>query len=126
MSKALREGANAVICASTGNTSASSEAYAALAGLQCIALIPDAAVALGKLAQALVYGAKGIAIQGSFDEALDMVRSKVPPIVKTHFCSDYIKQPELLTLVILALKGNIGFPIMRIHSRNGLVDYIFT
>lgn len=74
VSKALEEGANAVICASTGNTSASAAAYAARAGIQCIVIIPDALVALGKLAQALVYGAKVIAIKGGFDEALDMVR----------------------------------------------------
>lgn len=74
VSKALEEGARAVICASTGNTSASAAAYAARAGMECIVIIPAGAIALGKLAQALMYGAKVIAIEGNFDQALDLVR----------------------------------------------------
>jgi threonine synthase len=74
ISKAVEEGAEAVICASTGNTSASAAAYAARAGLTCAVLIPDGAIALGKLAQALVHGAKVLQIRGNFDEALDIVR----------------------------------------------------
>ena len=74
VSKALEEGAQAVICASTGNTSASAAAYAARAGIDCIVIIPAGAIALGKLAQALMYGAKVIAIQGNFDQALHIVR----------------------------------------------------
>ena len=74
VSKALEEGSKAVICASTGNTSASAAAYAARAKLRCIVLIPKGAVALGKLAQALIHGAKVIAIEGNFDQALDLVR----------------------------------------------------
>jgi threonine synthase len=71
---AVERGARAVICASTGNTSASAAAFAARAGLDCVVLIPDGKIALGKLAQAVVYGAKVVAIQGNFDDALDMVR----------------------------------------------------
>jgi len=74
ISKAAEEGAEAVICASTGNTSASAAAYAARAGLTCAVLIPDGAIALGKLAQALVHGAKVLQIRGNFDEALAIVR----------------------------------------------------
>lgn len=74
VSKALEEGSRAVICASTGNTSASAAAYAARAGMGCIVVIPTGAIALGKLAQALMYGAKVIAIEGNFDQALDIVR----------------------------------------------------
>lgn len=74
VSKALEEGAGAVICASTGNTSASAAAYAARAGLACIVIIPAGAIAMGKLAQALMYGAKVIAIKGNFDQALNLVR----------------------------------------------------
>ncbi len=74
ISKALEEGAQAVVCASTGNTSASAAAYAARAGLTCIVLIPDGHIALGKLAQALVHGAKVIQVRGNFDQALNIVR----------------------------------------------------
>jgi threonine synthase len=70
ISKALEEGSKAVICASTGNTSASAAAYAARAGLLCAVLIPEGNVALGKLAQALVHGGRVIEIHGNFDDAL--------------------------------------------------------
>jgi threonine synthase len=74
MSKALEEGALAVMCASTGNTSASAAAYAAAAGIRAIVLIPEGKIALGKLAQALVHGAKVIAVKGNFDQALAIVK----------------------------------------------------
>lgn len=73
VAKALEEGSKAIMCASTGNTSASAAAYAARSNIQCIVLIPDGNIALGKLAQALMYGAKVIAINGNFDEALKLV-----------------------------------------------------
>jgi len=74
ISKALEEGAKAVVCASTGNTSASAAAYAARAGLTCAVLIPEGYIALGKLAQALIHGARVLQIRGNFDEALELVR----------------------------------------------------
>lgn len=74
MSKAVESGAKAVICASTGNTSAAAAAYAARAELPCYVVIPDGAVAMGKLAQALMYGAKTIQIEGNFDDGLRLVR----------------------------------------------------
>lgn len=74
ISKAKEEGAKAVICASTGNTSAAAAAYACRAGMRAFVLIPDGYVALGKLAQALLYGAEIIAIEGNFDQALNIVR----------------------------------------------------
>lgn len=73
VTKAKEEGAKAVICASTGNTSAAASAYAARAGLKSIVLIPEGAIALGKLAQALIHGALVIPIKGNFDDALEMV-----------------------------------------------------
>lgn len=73
VAKALEDGSKAIMCASTGNTSASAAAYAARSGIQCIVVIPDGNIALGKLAQALMYGAKVIAIKGNFDEALKSV-----------------------------------------------------
>jgi threonine synthase len=74
ISKAAEEGAKAVVCASTGNTSAAAAAYAARAGMTCAVLIPEGHIALGKLAQALVHGAKVLQVRGNFDEALDIVR----------------------------------------------------
>ncbi|MCK9595472.1 MAG: threonine synthase [Candidatus Omnitrophica bacterium] len=74
ISKACEEGSKAVMCASTGNTSASAAAYSARAGLKCIVLIPGGHIALGKLSQALIHGATVIAIDGNFDDALDMVK----------------------------------------------------
>jgi len=74
ISKALEEGAKAVVCASTGNTSASAAAYSARAGLTCVVLIPDGYIALGKLAQALIHGARVVQIRGNFDQALEIVR----------------------------------------------------
>jgi len=70
VSKALEGGAQAVLCASTGNTSASAAAYAARAGIGCAVLIPEGKIALGKLAQAMIHGARVIPIDGNFDEAL--------------------------------------------------------
>ncbi|HHY92917.1 MAG TPA: threonine synthase, partial [Firmicutes bacterium] len=74
VSKAVEAGAAAIMCASTGNTSASAAAYAARAGLKCWVLLPEKAIALGKLSQALFYGANVIAVQGNFDQALELVR----------------------------------------------------
>ncbi len=74
ISKACEDGSKAVICASTGNTSASAAAYAARAGLKCIVLLPKGAIALGKLSQALIHGAKVLAVDGNFDDALRLVR----------------------------------------------------
>lgn len=91
LSKAVEEGASMVICASTGNTSASAAAYAARAGIDCAVLIPSKAIALGKLAQALIHGAKVIAIDGNFDQALQLVRkiSEDHPIVLVNSLNPY-------------------------------------
>src|SRR5580693_4884284 len=74
ISKAVEAGAKAVVCASTGNTSASAAAYAARAGLACAVVIPEGYIALGKLAQALVHGARVLQVRGNFDQALAVVR----------------------------------------------------
>ena len=73
VSKAVELGAKSVICASTGNTSASLAAYAAKAGMRCTVLIPAGKIAYGKLAQAMIYGAKVLQVRGNFDQALDVV-----------------------------------------------------
>ena len=74
VTKAHEEGSKTIMCASTGNTSAAAAAYAARCGMKCIVIIPNGNIALGKLAQAIIYGAQVIAIEGNFDEALTMVR----------------------------------------------------
>ncbi len=75
ITKAVEEKYEVVMCASTGNTSASAAAYAARAGIQCAVLIPEGKIAFGKLSQAMVHGAKVIQIKGNFDDALNLVRS---------------------------------------------------
>ena len=77
VSAAVREGAEAVVCASTGNTAASAAAYAARAGLRGAVIVPDGKIATGKLAQALMHGARVVALRGNFDQALALVRELV-------------------------------------------------
>ena len=91
VAKALEEGSKAVICASTGNTSASAAAYAAQTGLDCIIVIPGGKIALGKLAQAIVYGARIVAVEGNFDEALTIVRkmSEKHPVTLVNSLNPY-------------------------------------
>jgi threonine synthase len=74
VSAAVREGAETVICASTGNTAASAAAYAGRAGLRGAVIVPEGKIATGKLAQALMHGARVVALRGNFDQALDLVR----------------------------------------------------
>jgi threonine synthase len=74
ISKAAEDGAQAVICASTGNTSASASAYAVRAGMTCAVLVPQGKIALGKMAQALVHGAKLLQVDGNFDDCLELAR----------------------------------------------------
>ncbi len=75
ITKAKAVGARTVICGSTGNTSAAAAAYAAKAGMDCVVLVPEGKIAMGKLAQAIVYGAKVLQIRGNFDQALDLART---------------------------------------------------
>ncbi len=75
VAKAMEDGSETVMCASTGNTSASAAAYAAYCGLKAVIVIPQGKIALGKLAQAIVYGAKIVTVDGNFDQALKIVRS---------------------------------------------------
>jgi len=74
VTKAAERGASIVVCASTGNTSASAAAYAAAAGMTCLVLIPEGKIAYGKMAQALIHGARTLEVRGNFDDALDIVR----------------------------------------------------
>ncbi|WP_371780355.1 threonine synthase [Streptosporangium subroseum] len=96
ISKAVEDGAKAVICASTGNTSASAAAYAVRAGLTCAVLVPRGKIAMGKLAQALVHGAKLLQVEGSFDDCLDMTRklSENYPIALVNSVNPYRLQGQ--------------------------------
>jgi threonine synthase len=91
VSAAIEEGAKAVICASTGNTAASAAAYAARAGLTGAVIVPEGKIATGKLAQALMHGARVIALRGNFDQALKLVRELTDrhPIALVNSVNDY-------------------------------------
>jgi threonine synthase len=91
VSAAVREGSEAVICASTGNTAASAAAYAARAGLRGAVIVPEGKIATGKLAQALMHGARVVALRGNFDEALKLVRELVNrhPISLVNSVNDF-------------------------------------
>ncbi|WP_456279184.1 threonine synthase [Bacillus sp. AK128] len=122
VAKAMEEGSHTIMCASTGNTSAAAAAYAARANLNCFVLIPDGNIALGKLAQAMIYGAKIIAIKGNFDEALSIVKeiTSTQPITLVNslnpyrlegqktaafeICDELGEAPEILAIPV----GNAG------------------
>ncbi len=91
VSKAAEDNSGAIICASTGNTSAAAAAYGAKAGMRTFVLIPDGYIALGKLSQAMMYGAEIIAIQGNFDQALEVVRevSEKYPVTLVNSVNPY-------------------------------------
>ncbi|HEX8959710.1 MAG TPA: threonine synthase [Solirubrobacterales bacterium] len=91
VSAAVREGAQAIVCASTGTTAASAAAYAARAGLRCAVIVPEGKIATGKLAQALMHGARVIALRGNFDLALRLVRelTAVHPIALVNSVNEF-------------------------------------
>ncbi|NLT06213.1 MAG: threonine synthase [Solirubrobacterales bacterium] len=91
VSAAIAEGAQAVVCASTGNTAASAAAYAARAGLRGAVIVPEGKIATGKLAQALMHGARVVALRGNFDEALKLVRELCDrhPIALVNSVNEY-------------------------------------
>jgi threonine synthase len=91
VSAAVQEGAEAVVCASTGNTAASAAAYGARAGLRCAVIVPDGKIATGKLAQALMHGARVVALRGNFDQALTLVRELASrhPIALVNSINEY-------------------------------------
>lgn len=97
VTKAVEEGTEAVICASTGNTSASAAAYAARAGIQSFVLLPKGKIALGKLAQAQLYGSKILAIDGNFDDALRLVRETAEnfPVTIVNSINPYRLQGQM-------------------------------
>jgi threonine synthase len=109
ISKAKEAGAEAVICASTGNTSAAAAAYARRGGMRAFVLIPDGYVALGKLAQALLYGAEVLAIKGNFDRALEIVREMAEhyPITLVNSVNPYrLEGQKTSAFEIIDVLGN--------------------
>jgi threonine synthase len=109
VAKAVEAGSKAIICASTGNTSASAAAFAAYCGLECIIVIPGGKIALGKLAQAIVYGAKIIAVGGNFDKALEIVRdlSEKHPVTLVNSLNPYrIEGQKTGAFEIIDVLGN--------------------
>ena len=103
VSRAVEGGAQAVVCASTGNTSASAAAYAARAGLTCAVLVPEGGVAMGKMAQALIHGASVLQVRASFDAALDVTRTlaeKFPVILVNSVNPDRIQGQKTLVFEV--------------------------
>ncbi|MDP2927477.1 MAG: threonine synthase [Candidatus Omnitrophota bacterium] len=127
ISKACEEKATAVMCASTGNTSASAAAYAAVAGIKCIVLIPSGAIALGKLSQALIHGAKVLAIKGNFDTALSMVKeiTQAFPITLVNSLNPYrIQGQKTASFEICDYLGDApDFQIMPVGNAGNITAY---
>jgi threonine synthase len=110
VSAAVREGAEAVICASTGNTAASAAAYSARAGLTGAVIVPEGKIATGKLAQALMHGAKVVALRGNFDEALRLVRelARRHPIALVNSVNEFrIEGQKTIAFEIIEALGSI-------------------
>jgi threonine synthase len=127
VSRALEKGSRAVICASTGNTSASAAAYAARAKIKCFVLIPKGAIALGKLAQALIHGAKVIAVEGNFDDALQLVREiteKYPITLVNSINSDRIEGQKTGAFEVCDdLGSSPEFHIMPVGNAGNITAY---
>ncbi|MEH6946591.1 threonine synthase [Bacillus sp. JJ634] len=144
VAKAIEEGADTIICASTGNTSAAAAAYAARANIRCIVVIPEGKIAMGKLAQAVMYGAEIVSIEGNFDQALQIVRniSETSPIALVNSVNPYRIEgqktaafeicdvlgaaPDILALPV-GNAGNItaywkGFKEYNDHKQTGLPE----
>lgn len=127
ISKACEENSKAVICASTGNTSASAAAYAAVAGIKCVVLIPSGAIALGKLSQALIHGAKVLAIKGNFDAALELVKeiSRKYPITLVNSLNPYrIEGQKTASFEICDYLGEApDFQVMPVGNAGNITAY---
>jgi threonine synthase len=127
ISKACEEGSKAAICASTGNTSASAAAYCARAGIKCIVLIPSGAIALGKLSQALIHGAKVLAIEGNFDDALELVKeiAKNYPITLVNSLNPYrIEGQKTASFEICDFLGDApDYQVMPVGNAGNITAY---
>ncbi len=126
VSAAVREGAEAVICASTGNTAASAAAYAARAGLTGAVIVPEGKIATGKLAQALMHGAKVIALHGNFDQALEIVRELADdhPIALVNSVNAFrLEGQKTAALEILEAVGDIDALCIPVGNAGNITAY---
>jgi threonine synthase len=127
ISKAVERGARAVICASTGNTSAAAAAYAARANITCIVLLPAGKIALGKLAQAFMYGSKVVAIDGNFDDALRLVREigETEPIAIVNSINpDRIEGQKTASFEVIEILGDApDFHILPVGNAGNISAY---
>src|SRR5918999_1613791 len=126
VSAAVREGAEAVICASTGNTAASAAAYAARAGLTGAVIVPEGKIATGKLAQALMHGARVIALRGNFDQALELVRALVErhPIALVNSVNRFrLEGQKTAALEVCAEAGPIGALCIPVGNAGNVTAY---
>ncbi len=127
ISKACEDGSRAVICASTGNTSASAAAYAARAGIKCVVLIPDGHIAMGKLSQALIHGALVLQVRGNFDDALRLVRETAEkyPITLVNSLNPFrIEGQKTGSFEICdALEGAPDFQVMPVGNAGNITAY---
>ncbi|HSO97358.1 MAG TPA: threonine synthase [Solirubrobacteraceae bacterium] len=127
VSVAVREGSKAVICASTGNTAASAAAYAARAGLRGAVIVPEGKIATGKLAQALMHGARVIALQGNFDEALVLVRELVDrhPISLVNSVNDFRIEGQKTAAfeLVEALEGEIDALCIPVGNAGNITSF---
>jgi threonine synthase len=127
VSAAVREGAEAIICASTGNTAASAAAYAARAGLRGAVIVPEGRIATGKLAQALMHGARVIALRGNFDQALALVRQLADrhPVALVNSVNNFrIEGQKTAALEILeALEGELDALCIPVGNAGNITAY---
>jgi len=127
VSAAVREGAKAVMCASTGNTAASAAAYAARAGITCAVIVPEGKIAQGKMAQTLMHGARVISLAGNFDRALELVRELTAsePIVLVNSINDYrIEGQKTAAFEILeALEGDLDALCIPVGNAGNITSY---
>jgi threonine synthase len=127
VSAAVREGAEAVVCASTGNTAASAAAYAARAGLRGAVIVPEGKIATGKLAQALMHGARVVALRGNFDQALALVRQLVDrhPIALVNSVNEFRIQGQKTAAFELAdeLAGELDALCIPVGNAGNITAY---
>jgi threonine synthase len=127
VSAAVREGAKAVICASTGNTAASAAAYAARAGITCAVIVPEGRIAQGKMAQTLVHGARVISIKGNFDQALVLVRelTSAHPIVLVNSVNEYRIEGQKTAAFEIheALEGSLEALCIPVGNAGNITSY---
>jgi threonine synthase len=126
VSAAVREGAEAIVCASTGNTAASAAAYAARAGLRGAVIVPEGKIATGKLAQALMHGARVVALQGNFDQALALVRELVDrhPIALVNSVNEFrMEGQKTAAFELLDVLGDIDAVCVPVGNAGNITAY---